>query len=61
LTNNKIYVIIITVKKEMRYIKMLALIIVGRIAFGLTILTLIGGIILYAIDTIKEVREEWKD
>lgn len=45
----------------MRYIKMSALIIIGRIAFSLTILTLIGGIILYAIDTIKEVREEWKD
>jgi hypothetical protein len=45
----------------MRYIKMLALIIIGRIAVGLNVLALIGGIVLFAIDTIREVREEWKD
>lgn len=34
------------------------LIIIGRIVFSLTFLTFIGGVILHAITTIKELREE---
>jgi len=37
------------------------LVIIGRIAFGLALLTLFVGIIWFAIDTIKEIREERKD
>ena len=37
------------------------LVIIGRIAFGLALLTLFVGIVWFAIDTIKEIREERKD
>ena len=37
---------------------MLALIIIGRIAVVLNVLALIVGIVLWAIDTVREFREE---
>ena len=37
------------------------LVIIGRIAFGLALLILFVGVIWFAIDTIKEIREERKD